>query len=275
MGPRQRELELCDPADDRVRGSVARATAAAIRAADDAALVTIGLHMEDLEENRRLGPREAADSCDFLSMHGYPIYASWAEARSTRTCSRSSRASPAGSAGKHVLFSEFGLPTAPRGGTPRRPSLVDEDAAAVYTASALEALRDAGCLGAMLWCYSDYDRARWSSPPLDLARHERSFGLWRADGSPKPAVAAVAAFAGVDRCDADGDDGWIDIGRDEFLLDPGRQLPRLYGRYRGRSRGESAPAGRGLLISSSSTYAKPSCGLEPQTPSLPYTCARN
>ncbi|HZP72896.1 MAG TPA: hypothetical protein VFA97_05890 [Gaiellaceae bacterium] len=211
-------------------------TAAAIRSSDDRALVTIGLHMEDLEENRGLGPREAAASCDFLSMHGYPIYASWAEgpldeqllpflARMTRWLG----------GGKDVLFSEFGLPTRPAEQTSRDPRLVGEDAAAVYTASALEALRDAGCLGAMLWCYSDYRRARWSSPPLDLALHERSFGLWRADGSPKPAVAAVAEFAGAARCDPDGDESWIDISPDAFLLDPGRQLPRLYDRYRRRA----------------------------------------
>jgi endo-1,4-beta-mannosidase len=208
-------------------------SAAAIRGADDRVLVTIGLHMEDLEEDRRLGPREAAGSCDFLSMHGYPIYAAWAKgsldeqllpflARMTRWLG----------SGKDVLFSEFGLPTRRAGQTSGDPRLVDEDAAAAFTASALEALRDAGCLGAMLWCYSDYQRARWSSPPLDLARHERSFGLWRADGSPKPAVAAVAAFAGAARCDADADDSWIDIGPEDFLLDPGRQLPRLYDRYR-------------------------------------------
>jgi endo-1,4-beta-mannosidase len=211
-------------------------TAAAIRGANDRALVTLGLHMEDLEEDRRLGPREAAAACDFLSMHGYPIYASWAEgpldeqllpflARMTRWLG----------SGKDVLFSEFGLPTRRAGQTSRDPRLVDEDAAAVYTASGLEALRDAGCLGAMLWCYSDYQCARWSSPPLDLAQHERSFGLWRADGSPKPAVAAVAEFAGSARCDPDGNDSWIDISPEAFLLDPGRQLPRLYDRYRRRS----------------------------------------
>ena len=51
---------------------------AAIRAADGLADVTIGIHMEDLEEDRRLGPHEAAEACDFLTMHGYPIYARWA-----------------------------------------------------------------------------------------------------------------------------------------------------------------------------------------------------
>ena len=42
----------------------------AIRDADDRALVVVGLHMEDLEENCSLGSREAAHWCDFLSMHG-------------------------------------------------------------------------------------------------------------------------------------------------------------------------------------------------------------
>jgi endo-1,4-beta-mannosidase len=134
------------------------------------------------------------------------------------------------------LFSEFGLPTRRAGRKSRDARLVDEDAAAAYTASALEALRDAGCLGALLWCYSDYQYTRWSRPPLDLARHERSFGLWRADGSPKLAVAAIAEFAGAARGDPDDDESWIDIGADAFLLDPARELPRLYDRYRRRSR---------------------------------------
>ena len=222
------------PSSASARAWLARLVAA-IRGSDDRALVTVGLHMEDLEADRRLGPREAAVACDFLSMHGYPIYASWAEgpldeqllpflAHVTRWLGN----------GRDVLFSEFGLPTYRGVGTTRDARLVDEDAAATYTASALEALRDAGCLGAMLWCYSDYAPARWSSPPLDHAPHERSFGLWRADGSPKPSVAAIAAFAGATRRDPDIDGSWIDIGRDDFLLDPGRQLPRLYSRYRSR-----------------------------------------
>ena len=34
--------------------------------------------MEDLEQDRRLGPAEAAEVCDYLCMHGYPLYADWA-----------------------------------------------------------------------------------------------------------------------------------------------------------------------------------------------------
>jgi endo-1,4-beta-mannosidase len=217
--------------------------ASAIRVADPTALVTVGLHMEDLAEDRQLGPRQAADACDFLSMHGYPIYARWADgptdeqllpflARMTRWLGK----------GRELLFSEFGLPTYrrgdPAGEKARRRSptpLIDEEAAAAYTTRALESLRRAGCLGAMLWCYTDYDPALWNSPPLDLAPHERSFGLWRADGSPKPAAAAIAAFAGAARRDSADDDTWIDLDRNEFYLDPSAQLPHLYHRYR-RSR---------------------------------------
>jgi endo-1,4-beta-mannosidase len=218
----------------------------AIRRSDATALVTVGLHMEDLEEDRRLGPREASQVCDLLSMHGYPIYARWANgttddellpflARVTRWLGD----------GRDVLFSEFGLPTYrhddPYAQTAGAAPLVEEEAAAAYTTAALEGLRRAGCLGAFLWCYSDYDPALWQQPPFDLAPHERTFGLWRIDGSPKPAVAAIAAFAGAERCTPRDADAWIDISRDEFLLDPHVQLPRLYERYGKQSRGEDAP----------------------------------
>ena len=205
MGPRQRELQLCiPPTRSAARAWLARLSSA-IRSADETALVTVGLHMEDLEEDRLLGPPEASEACDLLSMHGYPIYARWADgptddqllpflAQVTRWLGD----------GRDLVFSEFGLPSL----------LVEEDAAAAYTARALEALRRAGCLGALLWCYSDYDPALWESPPFDLAPHERSFGLWRADGSPKPAVAVVAAFVGAERCTAGHADAWIDIDRD-------------------------------------------------------------
>ena len=177
---------------------------AAIRAADGLAGVTIGIHMEDLEEDRRLGPHEAAEACDFLTMHGYPIYARWARggtdealvpflARMTRWLG----------GGADVLFSEFGLPTfrdgdpgvAPAGPLP----LIEEAEAAEYVRRVLPGLREAGATGAMLWCYSDYHPATFAHPPLDQAVHERSFGLWRADGTPKPALDVVRSFAGATR----------------------------------------------------------------------------
>ncbi len=65
-----------------------------------------------------------------------------------------------------------------------------------------------------------------------MAIHERSFGLWRADGTPKPSVEVVKAFTGVDKVGAPDGYEWIDIEPDEFYAIPGVHLPRLYRRYR-------------------------------------------
>jgi endo-1,4-beta-mannosidase len=219
--------------------------AAAIRAADETALITIGLHMEDLEEDRKLGPREAAAACDFLSIHGYPIYTHWADGPTDEhVLSFAAHVTRWLGDGRDVLFSEFGLPTYRRGDPGAEHALrqcsipvIEEHAAAEFTARALVALQETGCTGAMLWCYSDYDSAIWEKPPLDLAVHERSFGLWRADRSAKPSVAVVEGFSGAPLIDRPDDQEWIDIEMDEFLLDPGVHLPRLYGRY--RQRGEA------------------------------------
>jgi hypothetical protein len=86
----------------------------------------------------------------------------------------------------------------------------------------------------MLWCYSDYTTDTWADPPLDGFVHERHFGLWRADGSAKPALATITASADMHRVDAP-DDGWIDIDQDLYWERPGAELPRLYRRYRDRT----------------------------------------
>jgi endo-1,4-beta-mannosidase len=221
------------PTRGAARRWLSRVTAA-IRSADADALITVGLHMEDLEEDRQLGPGDVSGCCDFLSMHGYPIYARWADGPTdSRLLPFLARVTRWLGDGRDVLFSEFGLPT--RSGGARREGsalLVAEDAAAAYTGAALEGLRRAGCVGAMLWCYSDYGPALQRTPPFDLAPHELTFGLWRADGSPKAAAEVVAAFVGVERCAADYADPWIDIERCDFVHDPGEHLPRLYRRYR-------------------------------------------
>ena len=222
-----------------------RQIASAIRTADPDARLTIGLHMEDLENDRVLGPREASAVCEVLSMHGYPIYAPWADGPTDEQLLPFLAAVTGWLAGgRDVLFAEFGLPTYrrgdPSGEAVRRQdprSLVEEATAAAYTERALGALQAAGCMGAMLWCYSDYDSAIWEDPPLDLAVHERSFGLWRADGSPKPSVAVVEAFAGARRLAGQDDYPWIDLEPDEYLVAPEVELPRLYGLYRSSEQG--------------------------------------
>jgi endo-1,4-beta-mannosidase len=217
----------------------------AIRAADDATRVTIGIHMEDLEEDRRLGPREAAEVCDFLTMHGYPIYAPWARGATDDAVVpflASLTRWLGGGAG--VLFSEFGLPTYREGDeaselarTTSPSPLTEEAEAAEYVRRVLAGLRDAGAIGAMLWCYSDYHPDTFEHPPMDEAIHERSFGLWRADRTPKPAVDVVRSFAGSTRLPCPDREPWIDIDPERYWQQPDLELPRLYERYLTRSNG--------------------------------------
>ena len=138
----------------------------AIRSSDPGRPLTIGIHMEDLEEDRRIGPAEAARLCDIVSMHGYPIYADWSAgstdhellpflAEITRWLA----------SGAPILFEEFGLPTTRRAALGSR-LLVSESAAAAYTGRALDGLREAGCTGALLWCFADYVSVRSIHPLL-------------------------------------------------------------------------------------------------------------
>jgi len=211
------------------------AMAGAIRAVDPTTPITMGLHAEDLEEDRRIGPAEAAEVCDVLSMHGYPMYLRWAAAKDDH------RALPFLASvtrwlgkGKDVLFEEFGAPTRDA----RDPDaarvadmLLEEADAARYTAQAIDGLAAAGGTGALLWGYTDYPRSIWREPPLDAAIHERHFGLWRADGGPKPVVAELVRRRETQRAPAPTA-AWIDLPRADFFDRPLANLVRLYDAYR-------------------------------------------
>lgn len=214
------------------------AVAGAIRDVDPTTPITIGLHAEDLEQDRRIGPAEAAEACDVLSMHGYPMYLRWAAANDdSQVLPFLAEVTRWLGGGMDVLFEEFGAPTRDARDLDTAPvagMLLDESDAAGFIERGLDGIAAAGCTGALLWCYADYDRAIWNEPPLDQAVHERHFGLWRADGSPKPAVGALAALRGAARSPAP-DDGWIDAPRATFYDEPLATLVRLYDAYRRRS----------------------------------------
>ncbi len=206
---------------------------AEIRAASSSHPITLGLHMEDLEEDRHLGPAEVARACDLLSMHGYPVYADWARGPTdawllpflgliTRWLGD----------GRDLLFEEFGAPTRPAHERPlSRIPLLEEEEAARFTGEALALLHRFGFIGALLWCYSDYAPELSARPPFDEAPHERFFGLWRADGTPKPTVDVVRSWSGVPRHPPHADFAWIDIAPEDFLANPRLQLRRLYDRF--------------------------------------------
>lgn len=217
---------------------------AAIRAEDSSHPITIGLHMEDLEEDRRLSPMDAGRVCDFLSMHGYPMYAGWARGATDEMLLPFLGLITRWMSGREVLFQEFGASTVARDAamTTSKTSpipLLTEDEAARFTGRALGALHDSGMTGAMLWCYGDYARELWDKPPLDRATHERSFGLWRSDYSGKPVLAEIEKAAGWEGIQPDGQLDWIDLSIADFYKNPRENLRRLYRAYLRTRRADS------------------------------------
>jgi hypothetical protein len=229
----------------------------ALRAGGSSHPVTIGLHMEDLEEDRRLGPLEAAEACDYLCMHGYPLYASWArhdlDASLLPFLGLVTRWLGGGAP---VLFQEFGLPTrsddarttlrgdlAAGGGQSARESaaappsphrIFDEAQGGSFYREALLELRRETFLGAFAWCAFDYAQDLWTEPPLADSAHERFFGLFRADGSAKSALGAwsdarhghLEAASGPAR-----GTGWIDLDPARYWESPASTLRLLYARF--------------------------------------------
>lgn len=209
----------------------------AIRSIDSSHPITIGLHMEDIEEDRKLGPKEAATACDFLCMHGYPIYADWAASPTDAMMLPFLGLVTRWLGGKDVLFEEFGAPAVNQKELSRvatQTTVLDEDEAAGFTRDALASLHRFGFASAMLWCYGDYAEWLWNWPPLEHAVHERYFGLWRSDHSPKSALAEVKCFQNLERLEQPDDFSWIDLDCEDFYADPSPNLRRLYERFRER-----------------------------------------
>lgn len=202
-----------------------------LRDHDPRVKITIGTHLEDLEEERRIGPAEAARWCDLVCMHGYPAYAGWSRGPDDhRFVPYLAEITSWLAAGTPVLFAELGQSTAARGHPPTSLQ-VDEDDAARYTAATLDALRESGSIGALIWCFADYAPRLHGDPPLDLAVHERTFGLWRADGTAKRAVAEIGLRRGRPSVAPTSARPWLDITVEEFAADRRSHLRRLYSRY--------------------------------------------
>lgn len=208
--------------------------AEAIRAADPGPRLTIGLHQGDLERDRKLGPADAAVVADFLSMHAYPVYCRFARGAEDEHLPSFFGLLARRLGAKDVLLEELGAPTRPREGEPRASTvpLVSEEAAGAFLGRAVDRLHESGHLGAMIWCYADYASVLSTSPPFDRAPHEMRFGLFRADGSPKPAVAEIRARPSRARRNPPRELPWFDLAADRFYeADLPEALPRLYGRY--------------------------------------------
>jgi endo-1,4-beta-mannosidase len=170
----------------------------ALRAASNAP-VTGGMHGEDLERDRHIRPSSIALPWEFATMHGYSVYSTFSRGRlDTNVVPFLSQVQESCSA-KRVLFSEYGNPTcAPSGSATGKPSefaCLSEDEMVQYAYAVTEKLHTRGALGAFWWCWADYDPALAKVPPFDLAPHELTFGIVRADGSSKPIAGTLALLA--------------------------------------------------------------------------------
>jgi endo-1,4-beta-mannosidase len=157
---------------------------------------TGGLHGEDLEEDRNIRPSSIAARWKMATIHGYSCYCSFSTDRQDANVVPFLMELAQSFSGKPVLVSELGNPQCP----PGRDSIgsvacLSEDEMVRYAYGVIDRLQRRGALGAMWWCWADYDRALAMLPPFDLAPHELTFGIVRSDGSFKPVAETLARFA--------------------------------------------------------------------------------
>jgi endo-1,4-beta-mannosidase len=235
---------FCRPPTDAMGREWIHTMADIIREADPHHLVTIGFHTVSIDSNPGLRADHAAAHTDYSVMHGYSIYHPLARNPLDPDFVPFTAGLTAALACCPVLYEEFGLCTReadqpsgfaemmlPFGKKHRQFFASDEDAAGYY-ARVLPRLHRMGCLGAFAWCFGDYDPILWDKPPCDVVLHERFFGLFRANGHPKPAALAVQQFARtnpvVQPCERP-----ILLGctPDTYYADPWPRMKSLYDRF--------------------------------------------
>ncbi len=202
--------------------------------------MTCGLHVNSLIEDNGLRVHEVFSEVDLAVMHGYPMYADWAEGPLDSDFVPFLCALTTALSGKRTLMEEFGGPTVPPGqpaaewrwtsyGEPRTQYVAAEEDLAAYISDVLPKLVEVGALGALLWCFADYIPELYSRPPIDEARHERYFGLVRPDGSRKPHASAFQAFAaGKPNLAEAVRVVELDVEPDEYYRSPLAHAARLY-----------------------------------------------
>lgn len=201
--------------------------------------VTLGLHQEDLEQDRGFHPYSISLAIDFLSMHGYSIYAKWARTPLDSDVVPFLNVLTESLGQKPVLFEEFGVATAPLDEPSktvdiRRFSnfLSDEYEAAQYYQEVLKKLHQVGSLGALAWCFSDYDESLWRKPPLNEYVWERYFGITRNDKSLKPTGKVLKDFIFHERKIATSSLHKLDVSVENYYSDPLKNLNVQWASFR-------------------------------------------
>jgi endo-1,4-beta-mannosidase len=181
------------PATPQVGDAWVRRLTAAVRSGDPDHPVTAGfLHRNTPERGFQI---ESHRHTDVASVHAYPLYDPAAAGHSDVEYVVARIREARERAGRPAMLTEFGLPTNPDGPTADVPArwggveimrtLVNEQEAGAFVRAAVPAARDAGALGALLWCFADYDPAWYGKTPFDALIHERTFGIVAPDGRLK------------------------------------------------------------------------------------------
>jgi endo-1,4-beta-mannosidase len=157
---------------------------------------TGGMHGEDLEQDRRIRPSSIAQRWTIATMHGYSVYCSFARDRVDVNVVPFLMQLQQSFSRKPVLLSELGNPECEPGSTSAGDfACLGEDEMTFYAYGAIDRLHARGALGALWWCWADYDHTLATLPPFDLAPHELRFGIVRSDGAFKPIAHTLAQLA--------------------------------------------------------------------------------
>ena len=235
---------FCKPPDAAAGTNWVDLMVRTIKSVDPDHPVLIGLHAASLDGDVGFHVDQIARVTDISVMHGYSIYSGLARRPLDPDYVPFTCALTGALAGRPVLYEEFGLCThnsdddsgyvemvLPFGKRHRQWFSSEEDGAEFYQ-QVLPRLQRIGALGAFAWCFGDYDPALWDKPPCDHVIHERSFGLFRADGSPKPAAQVVREFAQTRPTVAAPEKTvTLPVAADLYYQNPQQYQPILYERF--------------------------------------------
>jgi len=170
-----------------------------IRSLDPSHPIILGTHSEDLEINTKFYPWIVGSICDYMVVHGYPVYSKWVKNPLDSDMLPFLCALTESMGGKPVIVEEFGAPAVSEDFKKEikcsKIYTATEDEQARYYKETLQKIYEFGSRGALAWCYADYDKSLWGKPPLDEKPHERFFGITRSDGTLKLAAKVLKEFA--------------------------------------------------------------------------------
>ncbi|MEU2874893.1 beta-galactosidase trimerization domain-containing protein [Streptomyces sp. NPDC007070] len=152
-----------------------------IRAAHPGALVLQANEQSAVTGSHHFRP-EHAEPLDLVGLHGFPVWTPFhmESVSAPKASGLVSHLVRRGGAHTAVLVDEMGAYGC------------DETTAEEYLRAAAHAALAAGACGVIVWCWQDFTA---EGKPYELRPNERAVGLLRADGEPKPAMAAFQEFA--------------------------------------------------------------------------------